>query len=932
VEVRVLGPVELVGAEMPVRLAAMPRRLLAVLVVERGRTLGLDVLVEALWGERPPREAAKALQLYVSRLRKALPAQARIRTDSSGYALELDDDLLDAARFERLLAEASAATADGNAALALSLLDRALSLWRGQAFGEHWHEDFARPEAERLEELRLLALEERSEAQLRLGRHAAVVGQLRELAVAHPLRERMQAQLMLALYRCGRQTEALDVYSSLQSRLRDELGLEPGAELRELQRRILQHDPALALAPAAPDQPPPLPAPPNRLLGRERELGDLRRLLLDERVRLLVLTGAGGSGKTRLALEAAHQLADSFANGACLVELAALQDPEHVPGAIARTLEIESGPGAEPFEVLVQALRPRELLLVLDNAEHLREAAPLYSALVARAPRLSLLVTSRTVLHLSGEHVYPVEPLAEPAAITLFNERAREADTRFRPTDNDDQAIAEICRRLDGLPLALELAASHTRTLTPEELLDRLDSRLPLLTGGPRDLPARQRTLRATLEWSYDLLDEDEQRDLRRLAVFTGGCTLDAADAVCDTTPQRLATLIEHNLLEHHRTPIGARYTMLETIREYAAQQLDESDDAETIRRRHATHYAGDPLDIDRFVRPEEAPKLLRRLNRELANIRGALDWAHRTRSPLELDLAILYQRADAVLPSEGRQRLESALANPTPQRPRHRAHALLTCGLFALRAGDLNMARRHSENALRLYREVGDPFWEDRALVQLGVVAGYRGNESEEARLFDELAWRARRGGDPLRCGVSLGYEGARAFSAGDREEARELFEQSLQLLAGAGTWEALGHMMLANLAIVEGRFDDAVRACAAGLEIVVGQGRQLDVWWALGGSARALSGTNELEAAVRLHGAFHAWREARGQENLLLPSFSRQLAEYQPAALRAATTDPEFARVAAQGRRMTLDEAIDCAREALARVARLDQAFGHN
>jgi tetratricopeptide (TPR) repeat protein len=266
---------------------------------------------------------------------------------------------------------------------------------------------------------------------------------------------------------------------------------------------------------------------------------------------------------------------------------------------------------------------------------------------------------------------------------------------------------------------------------------------------------------------------------------------------------------------------------------------------------------------------------------------------------------------------------LDAALANPTPQRPRLRAHALITCGMFALRAGDLDTARRHSENALRLFRDAGDAFWEDRALVQLGVVAGYEGDESEEARLFDELAERARRGGDPLRRGVSLGYEGARAFSAGNREEARKLFEQSLQLLGGAGAWEAFGHMVLANLAIVQGRFDDAVRACAAGLEIVVGQARQLDVWWALGGSARALSGTNELEAAVRLHGAFHAWREARGQENLLLPSFSRQLAEYEPATLRAATTDPELARVAAEGRQMTLEEAIECAREALARAA---------
>jgi hypothetical protein len=242
---------------------------------------------------------------------------------------------------------------------------------------------------------------------------------------------------------------------------------------------------------------------------------------------------------------------------------------------------------------------------------------------------------------------------------------------------------------------------------------------------------------------------------------------------------------------------------------------------------------------------------------------------------------------------------------------------------MFALRAGDLDMARRHSESALRLYREVGDETLEGMALWQLAAVAGARGDESEEARLLDEFAERARRSGDPLRRAMSLGQQAARAFSAGNRDEARKLFEQSLPLSAGLGRWEALPQLSLANLAIVEGRFDDAVRACAAGLEIVVRQGRQLEIWAALRVSARALGGTNELEAAVRLHAAFLAWREARGQEYPLYPSIFRELAEYQPPALRAATADPEFARVAAEGRRMTLAEAIDCAREALARVA---------
>jgi tetratricopeptide (TPR) repeat protein len=389
-----------------------------------------------------------------------------------------------------------------------------------------------------------------------------------------------------------------------------------------------------------------------------------------------------------------------------------------------------------------------------------------------------------------------------------------------------------------------------------------------------------------------------------------------------------LQALLDKSLVRRRDEDGERRYWMLETIREYALERFEESGEAEEIRRRHATHYLGDPLDAERFWGfgfPNEAPKLLARLNRELANVRAALDWAHRTRSPLELDLATLYQRADAVLPSEGRRRLEAALANPTPQRPRLRARALAACGGFAHVAGDLDIARRHAEHALRLYRELGDELGERRALHQLATVAGDLGDESEEARLLDELVERALRSGDPLRRAMSLIMQGARAFSAGNREQARKLFEQSLQLSAGAGSLEAFALISLADLAIVEGRFDDAVRACAASLEILLRQGIQAEIWGALGRSARALAGTNELEAAVRLHAARATWLEprARGSLSPFYPSFFRELSEYQPAALRAATTDPEFARIAAEGRRMTLDEAIDCAREALARVA---------
>ncbi len=782
-EIRVLGPVELVGADGPVRLAAMPRRLLAALVADRGKTRTVDVLIEALWADRPPGDAAKVLQLYVSRLRKALPQGAWIRTDSSGYALQLEEEVLDAARFERLLAEARSVGDEGNTSLAVSLLGRALSLWRGQAFGELAYEDFARAEAERLEELRLLAVEEQSEAQLRLGRHAAVVGQLRELAVAHPVRERMQAQLMVALYRCSRQTEALDVYASLQVRLREELGLEPGDELRALQRRILQHDPTLAVAPAATERLAGLPAPPNRLLGRERELGELRRLLLHERVRLLVLTGAGGSGKTRLAVEAAGQAASSFANGACLVELAPLRDPELVLGAIARALALDAVPGKDRYETLAEALRPRELLLVLDNAEHLRAATPLYVRLLAQAPRLSLLVTSRAVLHLSGEYVYPVEPLAEPAAVALFTERAREADPRFQPA-SDEQAIRQICRRLDGLPLALELTASHTRTLTPSELLDRLEPRLPLLIGGPRDLPARQQTLRATLEWSYDLLSEDEQRDLRRLAVFAGGSTLGAAEAVCNTTPERLATLIEHNLLQRRTTPAGSRYTMLETVREYATEQLDQTDDAQLLRQRHAEWCCGlaeglfSPPGHRRGPDNEEA---FQRLAEDYDNVQSALAWAW-AQNEDELGLRLgaasfRFWRERAVF-HDAVAWLEFAAPRIRHAPPAVQLQALKVAGLIAF--------------FILADTETSDRYWADAHTV------------AEELGEADELPWIERR-------------RAAAAWERGELERALVLFEEALSRArerGERGDSEAEALHLLGDILRDLGRFDEAERA----------------------------------------------------------------------------------------------------------------------
>ena len=561
--------------------ASSPRSAIGV-----GDTQSVDALFEAVWGERPPASARKLLQVYVSQLRKLLPAPAAIGTRGDGYVLELPDGSLDSARFEQLLHEGKDMLAAGNPRLAASRFSRALDLWRGEAFGSLGYEAFAREEAERLAELRIVCLEEGFEAELALGRASAVLPDLRAFAGLHPLRERARALEMLALYRSGRQSEALEVYAAAREHLREELGLEPGPALRDLQGRILRHDAELAAPPGEPTRSWRLPVAPNRLIGRARELDELHALLLRDDVRLLVLSGAGGTGKTRLALATARVAESSFANGAAFVPLATLRDPGLVAATIARTLGVQELPGRQPLDAIVETVRAQELLLILDNAEHLRDAAPLYVDLLAQAPRLTLLVTSRVVLHVSGEHVYPVEPLAEADAVTLFEERALQAGP-LPQSSSHEGAVAEIVRRLDGLPLALELAAGRTRSLTPDELLAHLEPRLPLLTGGPRDLPARQQTLYATLDWSHDLLAPDEQRLLARLSVFAGGCTMPAAVDVVDATLDTLQGLVENNLVRHS----NGRYSMLETIREYAGVRLDELGATDETARRHAEHF-----------------------------------------------------------------------------------------------------------------------------------------------------------------------------------------------------------------------------------------------------------------------------------------------------------------------------------------------------
>ena len=860
-EIRVLGPLEIVGEQGNLALPALKeRQLLAALLVAPGTMRSSDVLMDALWGASAPRSAPKLLQVYVSKLRKVLPASARIRSQGSGYTLELADGVLDADRFERLLAEGRDAARAGNPALAASLLRRALALWRGPAYGDLGYEEFAHAEAERLEELRLVATEERIEAELALGRHAEFLPELRSLVSANPLRERLQAQAMLALYRSDRQSEALELYSATRRHLHEELGLEPGAALRDLQRRILQHDPKLAGAPGAEGAPRTvLPVPPNPLLGRERELAELRELLRRDGVRLLVLTGAGGSGKTRLAIEAARESAPSFANGAAFVELAPVRDPDLIVGAIATALRVEPLGGEQQLETLAAHLRSKEMLLLLDNFEHVREAAPVLVELLSVAPRLTLLVTSRVVLHLSGEHVYPVEPLGLDAAVELFLERAREADARFEPDRGAAGAIRPICERLNGLPLAVELAAGRIRTRTPAELLAGLEQRLPLLVGGPRDLPARQRTLRATLEWSFDLLGDLERRDLARLCVFPGGWTLESAEAVCDTTLERVSSLVDHNLVVRSVTPHGSRYSILETIREFASEQLDASSEADAVRRRHAermiaiaraAHLSED--DDEPFHWPVGQA--------EPDDLRAALDWASEHDVILGLELACAFENFwGPHAPAEGVRRIGDLLARDVEIPPRLRARALRNLAGAAHQERDFDVAEPAYEESLRIFTELGDVRGAVSARMRLAYCALARGDPGLSRALLEESLQQAE-GRFPLIESQAALLRAHLALAEGRLDEAEASLDRSSKLAATLGwSWyDAVVHSLRLSLALRRGDLDEAERQGRAALAINVEREHAAPTSiTTIAGLAQVALERNDLERAGLLWGA---------------------------------------------------------------------------
>src|ERR1700760_637656 len=709
----ILGPLQVIsddGRELALG-GRMPRAVLALLLLRANEVVSSDQLVEELWAGAPPASGAKGLHVHVSRLRRALaaghsdPDGERLVTTAGGYVLRVGPEELDVQRCERLIGEGRSLLAAGRPDQALAALSGAVELWRGDVLADFQYDAFAQGEIARLGELRAAVLEERIAVEMLLGREPQVLGELGRLVRDYPYRERLRGQLMLALYRTGRQAEALAAYRAARSALVDELGIEPSVELRQLHEAILAQDRAL-LQPD-PGQPAPpagaatdgrapgdvhLPVQATPLIGRERELAEL--MLLADSGRLITLTGTGGTGKTRLVVEFAAGLADRYPDGVWWVPLAMVSEARLVPAAIAAGL----GDVAD----LPMYLRGRALLLVLDNFEQVIEAARAVAELLSGAPGCGVIVTSRERLGVAAEQEYPVAPLSPHAAVELFTARARQVEPSYEP----GAEIDAICERLDRLPLARELAATRVKLLSEQQLLARLEQRLPLLAGGRRDLPERHSTMRATIARGYDLLPAAEQRLFARLAVFVGSFELEAAEQICGADLDAMRSLIDKSLVRHAD---NGRLFLLHTTREYALERFDSSDERDEIRARHARWYFR--LGVAEGDGPREGADDLIRLRQDATNVGLALAWA------LDHDVAAALPLADALFTpwlGDGRIRelerwYERALADPTALSLGDRAKALAGLGHALVFLERLEPARAALIEALTLYRDTGD-------------------------------------------------------------------------------------------------------------------------------------------------------------------------------------------------------------------------------
>lgn len=803
---RILGPVEVWRDQRRLPLGGpRPVKLLSVLLLHANRAVSTDVLTDVVWGAA--RDGAdNRLQMAIARLRKALEplhdaAEPVLRTVSGGYMLSVAAGDLDADVFQSRIQEGQRALEARQPETAAALLREAMALWRGPPLAEVAFEDFAQGEIRRLHELRLVALEGRIDAELALGHHAALVAELEALMAEEPTRERIAGQLMLALYRSGRQADALAVFQRTRTGLAQELGIEPGTALKALQRQILDQDPALEppQTVAGPGvngatgigglPPHNLPAVYTSFVGRTDEVTRIDHHL--ETARVVTLIGVGGVGKTRLALEVAQRGLRHWPDGVWFVELGAISDRAGVAEAVAAALDLEVSDERGPTEAIVQRVEERRLLLVLDNCEHLLEACAALAARIAQSSSGScVLATSRARLALAGEQAIHLRPLPVPDgevgtaeladvdAIRLFLERAARARLGFAPSGQELDAIAQLCRTLDGLPLAIELAASRVRAMAPSEILARLRDRLTL-AGGERDRVARHRDLESTIRWSYDLLDEEQRRLFRRVAVFPAPFTLSAAESLVGDgdVAEAIVGLVDSSILEATGHSSPTRYRMLETLRDFGLRRLVETGEEADVRQSLLVWALDFVADAAAAAETDQRTAALAEVVAERRNLMAGLTGAGEPGQRIRLASGLAGLLSGGTSLREMRRMLEDVLGPEADTNSPEVRGARLMLGRSLRKLGDLDVARIHLTATGTLAEAAGDRATAAIVAAECALIE-IRCNRYEHAQRLLDSSYRPDEHLDHHVWTHRLNVEAQLRWALDELEAAGELYE----------------------------------------------------------------------------------------------------------------------------------------------------------